>query len=149
VAESIRVEMSATLNSLDRNIDEIEAAAFYAIGQVALRVEKLAKENASGPARKRNSDGTLTPPRHINWAGGGPNGPNVITGTLRRSIHTEVRKGFATFEATVSPSVYYAKSVETGEGRRGVGYPFIMPAANAIAPKAQAIFTAAFNQRRR
>jgi hypothetical protein len=98
----------------------MEKAGQLALTQAALAVERQAKLNANTGTHKRGE------PR---VSGSGP-GPNKVTGTLQRSINTEVRYGFGSYVATVGPSVEYARSVELGNPRwkSGVRYPFLSTA---------------------
>jgi hypothetical protein len=149
---SVRVNnVAGTIRMLSIDADKIEKAAIYALSQVAFEVERQAKLNASGPVRKRYANGKTEPERHVNWAGGGPNGPNVISGSLRRSIHTEVRRiGFGDYIATVSPTMIYARAVELGNPRwkGGVKYPYLIPAANSVRPRMNQIFMTAYMRKR-
>jgi HK97 gp10 family phage protein len=56
----------------------------------------------------------------------------VLTGTLRRSIHTVLSNGGAT--ATVGPSVNYGIFVEFGTRRMGAR-PYMRPAAELVFPR--------------
>lgn len=56
----------------------------------------------------------------------------VLTGTLRRSIHTVISNGGQT--ATVGPSVNYGIYVELGARGRS-GRPYMRPAAELVYPK--------------
>ena len=98
----------------------MEKAGQLALTQAALAVERQAKLNANTGTHKRGE------PR---VAGSGP-GPNKVTGTLQRSINTQVRFGFGSYVATVGPSVEYARAVELGSPRwkSGVRYPFLSTA---------------------
>jgi len=153
MTESVKVDnLASTLRILAINADAIEKAAAYALGQVAFQVERQAKLNASGPTRKRYANGRIDPDKHIDWVGGGPNGPNVISGALRRSITTTVRReGFGDYTASVYPTMVYARAVELGNKRwkQDVKYPYLMPAAKAIEPRMTQIFMAAYLRKRR
>jgi len=133
---SIKVDTAATIRALSVDMSKAEEAGFYALGQVALAVEREAKLNAvQGGTHPR---GTKTPAIP-------GNGPARITGALQRSIHTEVRKGFGTYEASVFPSMIYSRAVELGSPRwsRGVKYPYLIPAGVKIKERANDIFTQA------
>jgi len=150
MTNSIRVDgLGETLRILGANADSMEKAAAYALGQVAFQVERQAKLNASGPVRKRYATGVIDPPRHIGWEG---KGPNVISGALRRSITTTIRReGFGDYTASVYPTMIYARAVELGHRRwkSGVKYPYLIPAAEMIRPKMTQIFMAAYLRKRR
>lgn len=99
---------------------KLEKAGQLALTQAALAVERQAKLNANTGTHARGKGHT---------PGTGP-GPNKVTGTLQRSINTEVRYGFGSYIATVGPSVIYARAVELGSPRwkSGVRYPFLSTA---------------------
>lgn len=100
--------------ALARMTTRMGAAGFSALGKAAFRLEAAMKRRASGRP-----------------------GPNVITGTLRRSIAVSgpVRRG-GVAEATVGPSVVYAEPVEAL-------YPFVGPAVAAFRPAYPGLIAAA------
>lgn len=118
------------LSGVKRTDAEIDEAVGYAVYRTALAVEDKAKENASGRP-----------------------GPNVITGSLRRSITASpVRKGFSgQYTATVSAFMEYARAVEEGrpDWKPGVKYPYLRPAAEGLSSSGRlnAIFTDALVSR--
>ena len=118
--------------------EKVEKAAEYGIQRAALAIERQAKLNANTGTHARGEG-------HIK--GTGP-GPNVVTGTLRRSITTEIRYGFGTYIAVVGPTVEYARSVELGNPRwkSGVRYPYLYPAVGYLVGSGQLnrIFTSGF-----
>lgn len=125
------------LDAIDGAADKIEIGAQIGIGRAALAIERQAKENANNGERSyekrvsRNGNTWLkvTPDRHIGPSGGGP---NVITGNLKRSIHTEIPRGFGDkYVAIVGASAEYARAVELGapQWKSGVKYPYLEPAA--------------------
>lgn len=99
---------------------KMEMAGQLALTQAALALERQAKLNANTGTHPRGQGHT---------PGTGP-GPNKVTGTLQRSISTEVRYGFGSYIATVGPTVEYARAVELGSPRwkSGVRYPFLSTA---------------------
>ena len=117
---------------------KVEKAGEIGLTQAALAIERQAKLNANTGVHKRGEG-------HIK--GTGP-GPNVVTGTLRRSITTEVRYGFGSYVATVGPTVEYARAVELGNPRwkSGVRYPFLIPAVGYLVGNGtlNRVFTRAF-----
>jgi hypothetical protein len=133
-------QVQAGLNNFEKNIMQ---AAEYAIAQAGLKLEREAKLNANTGTHKRGEG-------HI--PGTGP-GPNVVTGTLRRSITTEVRYGFGSYIATVGPTVEYARAVELGSKRwkSGVRYPYLIPAAGKLIGNGtlNRVFTNAFRSKLR
>lgn len=108
---------------------QLERAGELALTQAALAVERQAKLNANTGTHARGAGHT---------PGTGP-GPNKVTGTLQRSISTEVRYGFGSYIATVGPSVEYARSVELGSPRwkSGVRYPFLSTAVGYLVKSGQ------------
>jgi hypothetical protein len=112
--------LSQVLAGLDKFDQQLERAGQLALTQAALAVERQAKLNANTGTHKRGEG-------HV--PGTGP-GPNKVTGTLQRSINTQVRYGFGSYIATVGPSVEYARAVELGSPRwkSGVRYPFLSTA---------------------
>lgn len=140
----------------------LEKAVQEAITQAGLAVERQAKLNASNGTRQRVSTGRrrgeggrfmsasyrIVPKYHVD--GGSPNGPNVITGNLRRSIRTDVHYGFGTYVAEVGAYMEYARAVEFGlpRWRRGGGYPYLAPAAKSVKMSGQLdrVFTSALKR---
>lgn len=119
------------------SVDKAEQAGFFALGQVALAVEREAKLNAvQGGTHARGQKTGATPGR----------GPARVTGALQRSIHTEVRKGFGTYEAEVFPTMIYSRAVELGAPSwpSGVNYPYMIPAGQSVKLRANDIFARAF-----
>lgn len=130
------------MNGLTEFDKQIMNAAEYAIGQAGFALERQAKINANTGTHKRGEG-------HIQ--GTGP-GPNVVTGTLRRSITTEVRYGFGSYIATVGPTVEYARAVELGSPKwRGKRYPYLIPAAETLIGNGtlSRVFNNAFAQKMR
>jgi hypothetical protein len=125
---------------LTLDVSKAEQAGFYALGQVALAVEREAKINAAqGGTHARGQKTGATP----------GSGPARVTGALQRSIQTEVRKGFGTYEAEVYPTMIYARAVELGHPKwgPGVNYPYLLPAGRKISKRANDLFTQAFKRR--
>ena len=108
------------LAGMTRFEQQLESAGQLALTQAALAVERQAKLNANTGTHKPGMGHT---------PGTGP-GPNKVSGTLQRSINTEVRYGFGSYVATVGPSVEYARAVELGSPRwkSGVRYPYLSTA---------------------
>ena len=87
-------------------------------------------------AAKNNFDGSHKPGEpHV-----GGSKPNVVTGTLRRSITFDPphRDGVASYSTSVAPHTIYARRVELGyPGGKGRGhghtraFPYFEPAVNA------------------
>lgn len=130
------------LNEILENLkdvgDKATRGAQIGIAQAGLAIQRQAQQNANTATRsyeKRVSKKTgrpwlkVSPPRHIGQSGAGP---NVVTGALRRSIRTDIIKGFGNYAAVakVGPTVEYARSVELGMANwGGVKYPYLEPAA--------------------
>lgn len=98
--------------AIDKVIAQADAAAKATVAQAAAELEKSAKSNFSG-THKRGQP-------HV-----GGDLPNVVTGTLRRSItHEPVKKiGLGTWATTVGPTVVYGRRVELGlNGSKAYAY---------------------------
>jgi hypothetical protein len=112
--------------------DQINDAVSYAIQMAGFAVERQAKQNATGRP-----------------------GPNVQTGSLRRSINTSIPiKGFqGLYTVTVSATMVYARAVELGHPRwkPGVKYPYLGPAARDLKANGtlSRVFTGALASRMR
>jgi len=128
-------QVLSSLTAFERNLEQ---AGQLALAQAALAVERQAKLNANTGTHKRGEG-------HV--PGTGP-GPNKVTGTLQRSINTQVRYGFGSYIATVGPSVEYARAVELGSPRwkSGVRYPFLSTAVGYMVSSGnlQRVFTLNF-----
>lgn len=105
--EALKIKSSA----VDHNVGE-------AVELAALELEAGAKAQFT----QSHAAGTPTPSTP-----GTP--PAVITGTMRRSYHTEgpVRLGFGKYTAVVGPSAIYARVQELG-GDTGIGGATHLPA---------------------
>lgn len=110
--------------ALDRIAKEYDGQGRAALVAAAATVEKAAKANFEGAHHKGEP--------HV-----GGNKPNVVTGTLRRSISFDAphRLGPAEWATAVAPHVIYARRVELGyPGGRGRGrqktraFPYFDPA---------------------
>ena len=122
--------LKEVLAAIDGAGDRIEQGAQIGIAQAGLAIERQAKINANTGTRRREGS-RIIPPKHIGPSG---SGPNVITGTLRRSIRTSVAFGFDSYIAVIGPTVEYSRAVELGSPRwkSGVKYPYLEPAAIAL-----------------
>ena len=137
MAYSIQINASEVLAGLDKLEDKVHDAIEVGILRAGLAVERKAIMNFQGTRsyEKRVSRKTgnawlkITPPRHV-----GGEGPNTVTGTLKRSIRTQVRYGFGTYVAEVGASTIYARAVEQGLPQNpNVKYPYLAPAAKTLA----------------
>lgn len=128
------------LDAVSQIDDKATRGAQIGIAQAGLAVQREAQKNANTATRSyekrvsRNGNPWLkvTPPRHIGASG---SGPNVITGALRRSIRTNIVKGFGNYVAIakVGPTVEYGRAVELGLPKwGGVKYPYLEPAARTL-----------------
>ncbi|MGN6724113.1 MAG: hypothetical protein ACTHJM_16015 [Marmoricola sp.] len=128
-----------------RGLGDLEAALTRGMGQAALaarsNVELLALDLIK--EAQANFSGSHAKGRpHISSANGYP---NVVTGTLRRSIQSDGIKaiGPAIYSTRVGPSTVYARAIELGNPRsRSGAYPYFGPAAKRVRAKAGAIATA-------
>lgn len=120
--------------SIARIADEADAAARQIVTQSAALMEAKAKSNFSG-SHKRGQ------PHE------GGDKPNIVTGTLRRSIRSEpvTRHGFADYGTSVSPRTVYARRVELGY-RGSKGYPYFGPAARDVKPAIDALAARTWQQ---
>jgi len=115
--------------AVDQRGQALLAAARVAVAEAAALLEKTAKQNASGRP-----------------------GPNVVTGTLRRSIRTAPIEpwGIRGWQTNVSPTVVYGRRVELGfRGADSLGrhynqpgYPYMGPAIRSTKSAIRAIYIA-------
>jgi hypothetical protein len=133
--------LPATLAGVRAATNRIELAAQFGVNMVSNAVLRQAVKNANTGHHKPGEG-------HI--PGTGP-GPNTATTSLRDSIRAERRKGLATYEMIVAPTVVYARAVELGNPRwkSGVRYPYMAPAAREVGARAQQIFIEAFRSKLR
>lgn len=129
--------LSDVLAGLEVQEDRLENAVQTAIATAGFEVQRQAQKNANTGSHPRGQG-------HL--PGTGP-GPNVVTGTLRRSIRTDVKYGFGSYIAVVGADTEYARAVELGSSRwkSGVKYPYLAPAAIELimSGKLNRVFTAA------
>lgn len=139
--------LKEVLAAIDGAADRIEQGAQIGIARAGLEIQRQAQINANNGTRRREGN-KIIPPKHIGPSG---SGPNVITGTLKRSIRTSVSYGFDSYIAVIGPTVEYARAVELGSPRwkSGVKYPYLEPAAVAAikSGKIHRIFTAAIKSK--
>jgi hypothetical protein len=119
------------LPELQSAISKIVAAADDVAREIVVAsatiIEAAAKRNFQGSHAKGQP--------HV-----GGNMPNVVTGTLRRSIHSEsvTRIGFGIHGTRMGPSTVYGRRVELGfNGSRG--YAYFTPAIRDNKQKIQAL----------
>ena len=119
--------MKELFGAIEKVSLQADAGAREIVAKSAAVMEAAAKANFSGAHKKGMP--------HV-----GGDQPNVVTGTLRRSIRTDpiVRAGVAEYATKVAPRVVYARRVELGwKGSRG--YPYFKPGAESSKPKFKAI----------
>jgi len=173
--------MSVTVKGLDSLINKVnnigkngQMAAKESVEKMAAAVERQARINANtGSHPKGSYSMTATPliPFGPNSAqvgraktskkgfgsrgsghipGTGP-GPNMVTGTLNRSIiYTSNPVGLVGYMAVVGPTAIYGRAVELGNPRwkSGVKYPYLRPAYEELmaSGELQAIHQAVVNK---
>lgn len=118
----VKVNVRDALKGLDvKNVNAL-AAIEFATTQVGFEAVAVMKNQIQG-AHKR---GTPTPSK--------PNTPPTnVTGNLRRSISSNVKRGFGlSYTATVGPTMIYSRALEMGMGKSGVKYPFVLPTARIM-----------------
>jgi len=103
--------------ALDGLIVRASLASVRFVQEGALLIERQAKVNASGPKHKRGTPTKASP----------GSGPGIITGTLRRSIRTELGRVAGYAEAKVGPTAIYGRAVELT-----YNYPYLIPAAKFV-----------------
>lgn len=153
MAYSVEVNASDALAGLNIMEQKVHDAMSVAILRAGLAIERKAIMNFQGTRsyEKRISKRTgrpylkITPSRHI-----GGEGPNTVTGTLKRSIRTNVRVGFGTYIAEVGASTIYARAVEQGLPQNtNVKYPYLAPAAKLLMQNGtlERVFTLAIKEK--
>ncbi len=144
MADGMGVELTGVTEfsaAIDRLILRANAAAIEAVTTGAALIERNAKSNFEGNHKKGQP--------HV-----GGSKPNVVTGTLRRSIHSEPVEQLSVgrYQAKVGPSVIYGRRIELGfRGSDSLGrnyrqppYPYFGPAVEAAQPLLDGIFTRAW-----
>lgn len=122
---------------LDKIAARADATARSNIVEGAALVEKLAKRNFEGSHARGEP--------HV-----GGDKPNVVSGTLRRSIHHSpiIRLGLGYYATRIGPSTVYGRRVELGYigdpgGGRGHqttrSFPYFEPAVGVARPEFYAI----------
>lgn len=134
MADFVFTGMAEFRKGLDAFVARENTATKGAVAAGAHVIEAAAKAHFSGSHAKGMP--------HV----GGPD-PNVVSGTLRRSIHVEgpTQQGLFTFTAKVGPSTVYARAIELGlRQNRNVRYPYFGPGFADAMPKVREIMTAAW-----
>lgn len=118
----VSIDVSQTLKGLDFTWKKLDNSVEFATEQVGMAAVAVMKSLIQG----RHKAGTPTPS-----AQGSP--PTNITGNLRRSISSNVKRGFGlSYTATVGPTMIYSRALELGMGKNNVKYPFVLPAARIM-----------------
>lgn len=115
-------ETVAALHALNKRVDSANRVSTVEVGA---EVERAAKNNFEG-AHRRNE------PRVPNAS----NRPNIVTGTLRRSIRsTGIQRLAGGYSTTVGPTVVYGRRVELGfRGTDSIGRRYNQPAYPYFGP---------------
>lgn len=140
--------------SIDISVSGAREAA-VALLALTTALDEAAKENVTKMAAQLIADA------QANFAGSHPKGmphvpagntafgpmPNIVTGTLRRSIRGDGirRVGHGTYSTTVGPQTVYARRVELGLAPTG-SYPYFGPAVAKLRTNAPAIIGASINR---
>lgn len=153
-ASIVVTNLKEVLAAIDGAESKIEQGAQIGIMRAGLDIERRAKKNFVGTRKYKIMTSKrgkvylkIEPPRHT----GGPF-PNVVTGNLRRSIHTTFTRGMGKYEAMVGSSMIYARSVEKGNKKNpALKYPYLEPAAlDAVrSGSVQRIFVTAIKEKLR
>lgn len=126
--------MKAMQEALAQLGENAEKAAFEIITQGAAMVEQAAKDNFQGAHKKGEP--------HV-----GGNKPNIVTGSLRRSVHSDpVEKiGHAYYRTSIGPRMIYGRRVELGYNG-SAKYPYFEPAVRSVEPKLAALQARVFRK---
>jgi hypothetical protein len=114
--------------SLRKVANQADIAGRQTVADAAALVERGAKANFGGTHAKGE--------RHVPAFAGGHPIPNVVTGTLRRSIRHDAltRYGLGDWGTRVGPTANYGRRVELE-----YGYAYFTPVADAVGPRISAI----------
>jgi len=113
----VKINIQDSLKGLDIKNAQFLDAIEFATAQTGLDAVTVMKSLITG----RHKMGTPTPSKP-----GQP--PTNVTGNLRRSITSSVRRGFgASYIATVGPTMIYSRALELGMGKNNIKYPFVLP----------------------
>ena len=127
-----RNEVFAALNAWQNRMDKAAQLATRAITtELWTQARKNAHETTNPP---QTVNGRLRYNPHIGPRAG--EGPNYATGNLYRNIIAAppLRRGFATYVASVDSGADYARAVELGSSKwtSGVKYPYMYPARDEL-----------------
>lgn len=114
--------LSELFSAIDRISTEADQVAKSIVTSGAAQTVREAQSNFQGSHKKGEP--------HV-----GGDGPNVVTGTLRRSIRYTApeRLGMFEYSSQIGPSVVYGRAVELGYAARNMRpHPYFIPAAKNI-----------------
>lgn len=113
--------------AIDKASERADEAARSIVAKGAAVVEAEIKAGFSGAHAKGQP--------HV-----GGTQPNVVTGTLRRSVRADpvVKTGPGEYSTTIGPRTVYARRVELG-WHSARGYPYVTPGHGRALPKLAAI----------
>lgn len=113
------------MGALEKVTRDADAASKMIVHTGSMKLVREAKANFDGSHKKGQ-------PHQ------GGDKPNVVTGTLRRSIRaTPVEKtGLFEYSSSVGPTVVYGRAVELGYAPRNMRpFPYFNPAAEKVLPE--------------
>lgn len=115
------MDAAGTMRGLELTVVQLEEGARTFVVESTAMVTREAQVNASSGSHPRGQGHT---------PGTGP-GPNVVSGTLRRSIKpTPVTRISEGWSGTTGPTAIYGRKVELGDAgwASGVKFPYLGPA---------------------
>ena len=145
--------LDETVSKISTAVTKIDTAALYAVGQLGLSVERIAKKSLQNNQHRKSTtkargkfkggNRKWIPAEHI---GGDGTPPNRRTGHLSESIYTDLQHEPGSYVAYVFPTMKYAQALELGspKWKSGVKYPYMKPAFDFVKPQATSIFEKAF-----
>lgn len=134
MTSKITTDYHGTVHGIERIITATSEAGRQFVVESTAQVTRDAQANANTGAHSKGQG-------HI--PGTGP-GPNVVTGTLRRSTKpTPVRRVAEGWSGTAGPTVGYARAIELGNPHwlSGVKFPFLGPAIRKWRTGARELYT--------
>lgn len=125
--------MTVIPNTVVRGLGDLEAALTRGQAQAALAARANVQVAALELIREAQSDFAGAHRKGQPHVPNPNNYPNVVTGTLRRSISSDGIKslGPALYSTTVGPRTVYARRVELGLHPTGA-YPYFGPAVKRV-----------------
>jgi hypothetical protein len=118
-----------------RGFGDLQAALTRGQAQAALAARSMVELGSMALIREAQANFSGSHKRGQPHVPNANNYPNVVTGNLRRSIHSDgIRmEGPATFTTRVGPSARYGRRVELGLYPTG-SYPYFGPAVKRLRP---------------